>query len=178
MGKFKKIEMAELLSGFEVVFERGRIDEYVDVVTSYGDYEPICNFPDDEDCKVFLRYCSQVSSFYMSYVPVDYKGNNSHTNDLSPEGLKRYLEGLRKKVHDLNESVKVDMSYVLDMLQNDLRKELAQLEISKQMMSGNGMIMDRDTKEAFGESGRLASVRIPQLKLAIRLIKDQKEEEL
>lgn len=177
MGKFKEIEMAELLLGFEVVFEEDQIEAYREVVLNYQAFVDFLNSKKFEGKrKISLSYDYTLRLFFMKPVHVDYEGNNNHTNDLSPERLTMYLEGLRKKVHDLNESVKMDMSYVLDMLQGELRKELRELEVSQMVSAGRVMIMSSETIEAFIESGQLANVRIPQLKLAIQLIKDQKIE--
>lgn len=168
--------MHELLIGFEVVFERDKIDDYREVLSCYGGCEPINDFLDNGECKVSLKYNRTIGSFYMNYVSSSYVSGNNQTRGLSPKRLGVYLELLRKRIQDIENYLKVDMSYLLDKLRDELHKELRELEISKQMLSGNGMIMDRDTKEAFEESGRLASVRIPQLRFAIQLIKNRKTE--
>lgn len=60
------------------------------------------------------------------------------------------------------------MEYVIQLLQKKLNQELTALESANQMLRGKGFIMNEDTQKAFEESRRIASIRIPQLKEAIK----------
>ncbi len=68
------------------------------------------------------------------------------------------------------------MDYVINLINEELKKELIALATAKALTQGEGFIMERATMNAFQEQKRLAEERIPQLRAAVKKLLFKTEE--